>query len=236
MRLAILTTETPHHAYFVKALASGGHDIRVFSETRTPTPKYPVSHPFEAARDKYERSRWFTDQPAALANISTTETYDSLNEPAAFSSLQASAPDAVIVFGTGLLRDPIVGAFANRIVNLHGGDPETYRGLDTHLWAVWHQDFAGLLATLHLLDGKIDHGAIISRKMIPLRHGMALHELRAENTQVCVDLAREALSDFAQIGRFTAREQRTPGRYYSAMPAVLKEACVARFARYTDTL
>lgn len=236
MRLAILTTETSHHAHFVRALAAAGHDIRVLAQRTFAPPRFPVAHAYEAQRDEYEWGLWFAGKPCTLSAIAPTAGFDDINSPDAVSSLRDAAPDAVVVFGTGRLHRPIIDLCRGRIVNLHGGDPETYRGLDTHLWAVWHRDFPGLVSSLHHLDENIDTGDIVEKRSIPLRHGMKLHELRAANTETCCTIVHDALDQYARTGRFASTPQRTAGRYYSAMPAVLKDICVRRFARYTDTL
>ena len=65
---------------------------------------------------------------------------------------------------------------------------------------------------------------------------MALHELRQVNTEICVRLTLDALAGFVRVGRFVGQAQRRLGRYYSFMPAVLKDLCVERFARHTSAL
>ena len=56
------------------------------------------------------------------------------------------------------------------------------------------------------------------------------------NTEACTAITRTACDQFARLGCFLDRPQRTRGRYYSFMPVDLKAICVERFARYTATL
>ncbi len=150
--------------------------------------------------------------------------------------MAATKPDALVVFGTGRLGEAVIGLSPDAAVNLHGGDPEDYRGLDTHLWAIYHGDFPSLVTTLHRLAPTLDSGEIIQSLPLPLERGMALHELRRVNTEICLRLTLAALDDFKRRGRFVGRQQRRIGRYYSFMPAVLKPLCVERFARHTERL
>jgi hypothetical protein len=53
------------------------------------------------------------------------------------------------------------------------------------------------------------------------------------NTQACVRLFLAALGAFSNNDDVPSRQQRARGRYYSFMPAVLKELCVGRFAKHT---
>ena len=48
-------------------------------------------------------------------------------------------------------------------INLHGGDPEKYRGLDSHLWSIYHEDWASLVSTLHVVSKDLDAGDSIEK-------------------------------------------------------------------------
>jgi methionyl-tRNA formyltransferase len=80
----------------------------------------------------------------------------------------------------------------------------------------------------------LDAGDVVQATAIPLRPDMQLHELRAANTEICVRLTLDALSTVQTRGDVASRPQRRVGRYYSFMPAVLKDLCVKRFAAYTS--
>jgi methionyl-tRNA formyltransferase len=210
--------------------------VRVIIEEKTTEFPYPVAHPFEAERDEYEWQRWFGGRKPAIEAIAQTVRVRDVNQPEAVTSLRELSPDVIVVFGTGRIHPPVTEFNPGRIVNLHGGDPEFYRGLDTHLWAIWHRDFKALVTTLHLLDWELDSGSIISQAQVPIHHGMELHQFRAANTEICIELTIRALEEFVKSGAFDARPQRKIGRYYSAMPAVLKDTCMRRFAQYTERL
>jgi folate-dependent phosphoribosylglycinamide formyltransferase PurN len=236
MRLAVLTTETLHHAYFVREL-SRHHPIQlVMGESSGIIPPFDITHSFEASRDVHERDTWFGGLDVDLASFAPTSAVRSMNDPAAVQQLRDTSPDVVIVFGTGKLHPPVIDLCPHGIVNLHGGDPENYRGLDTHLWAIYHRDFSALVTTLHGLTAELDDGEIVGRHALPLSHGMRLHELRRVNTEVCVRLVTNALEGFARRGHFASRPQTRCGRYYSFMPSVLKALCVQRFEKYTTRL
>ena len=121
-------------------------------------------------------------------------------------------------------------------LNLHGGNPERYRGLDTHLWSIYHNDFGDLVTTLHHVDADLDTGDIVFQSKLKVEAGTRLHQLRAINTKVCVNLFLVALGAFQSIGWLPSREQVSHGRYYSYMPAVLKEECIRKFNRYVTGL
>jgi methionyl-tRNA formyltransferase len=218
--------------YWAWRLADEFPPRAIVVEQPAPAP-YDTSHPFEAEREAYERATLLAGGPAALAEVAPTigceRTEDELPRIAELR------PDVVLVFGTRLLG-PRVIAVAPAALNLHGGNPEHYRGLDTHLWAIWHRDFANVVTTLHRLDEGLDTGAIVFQQELRLERGMALHELRAVNARACAELSLLALRSLDGTGDVPARTQVALGRYYGAMPAVLKERCVEVFDRHTAAL
>ena len=115
------------------------------------------------------------------------------------------------------------------IYNLHGGDPEIYRGLDTHLWAIFHKDFNNLYTTLHRVDPELDTGNVISKKKLSLKNISDLYKLRALNTEICCELVKNLLSQIKKNTLIKDYKQKKVGRYYSAMPSSLKSDCIKKF-------
>lgn len=235
MRVAILTTQTPHHVYFAREIAARHAGVLVMEETQILSAPFPTFHPFEAERDRHECDVWFGGADPRLRDVAETETVSSLNDDRAVARLGTFRPDWVFVFGTGRLSPAVIAACPDCMTNLHGGDPGEYRGLDSHLWAIYHGDFEGLVTTLHRVAPDLDSGDIIGIKPIPLRRGMNLHELRRANAEVCLELSEKALAD-VRNGTLKSRPQTRTGRYYSFMPDVLKGSCVTKFRKHTDSL
>jgi len=237
MRIAVLTTETLHHAFFVRELTQLYGNVTVFCEAPAATEtSFPTQHMFERERDRFESESWFNGVPRHIADITEFHECASINDEDATKALIAYAPDIILVFGTGVLKPSVIAVRPDRIWNFHGGDPERYRGLDTHLWAIYHRDFSALVTTLHRLDSGVDTGDIILRRMVPLEPQMPIHALRRANTEVCVQLATSAIEMIQGGDDVIAQRQRTKGRYYSSMPAVLKDLCKDRFEAYTSRL
>lgn len=120
-----------HHAYFVREVAKAFPVARALGETDAARAPFETAHPFEAEGDAFEREVWFDGREARVGDFAPTETVPSMNDGAAVAALTELAPDAVIVFGTGRLKPPVISIAADRIFNLHGGDPEAYLGAST---------------------------------------------------------------------------------------------------------
>jgi methionyl-tRNA formyltransferase len=238
MKVAILTTETPHHARFVQEITRIIPVELVLSETKELKAPFETNHPFEIQRDHFERKTWFAGENPSLSEVSNTEVnyFPSLNDMEAIETLNNLSPDIVVVFGTGLLHASVIATCPNGMINLHGGDPEEYRGLDSHMWAIYHKEFKALKTTLHHVDTSLDSGRIIGQQAIFIWPRMKLNELRRANTEVCITLIVNALKYHKKTGFFSSSAQRKKGRMYSFMPTSLKDICVKRFEAHTSRL
>jgi hypothetical protein len=230
MRLGVLTTDTTHHTWWVWKLAEAGVLAAVVLEERVLSAAFETHDPFEDDRDAYEREVLLAGCPSRIDGFAPTLRTDTANEGLTVDAVADC--DLVVVFGTGLIGEGTIRALDGRLLNLHGGDPERYRGLDTHLWAIYHRDFAGLVTALHEVAPLVDTGAVVSTAPIPLSSGMHLSELRARNSEVCLELT---LAAAANPGA-PRTAQRETGRYYSFMPSALKKVCVGHFAEHVACL
>ena len=229
MNAILLTTDTPHHRYLAEKLWDVHPWQTIIIEKHRSTPAFSTHHPFEDKRDEYEREVLkgeFTPTPAE---------YERINDPKCITYLESLAPDLLVAFGTGPLSSKVIKS-AKIALNLHGGNPEKYRGLDSHLWAIYHRDFGNLVTTLHFMDEGLDTGSIVSQRPLPITHDTGLHQLRAINTYLCVDLVRTAIGRLKPGDRLPFCRQKEVGRYYSFMPSSLKETCLKNFDEYVRTI
>ena len=236
MRLVILTTETLHHCHFVREVAASNPVDLVVIERDHPVAPFDTYHAFEDQRNAHERTTWFGGDRASIKDFAETLEVKSANDSDAIDRLLRIQPEVIVVFGTAKLSRAVIATCPHGIVNLHGGDPEHYRGLDSRLWAIYHGEHEHLQVTLHCVNERLDDGEIIVQHPLLLRRGMGIHELRRASTEVCVDVVRTALGQWGGDGGFASTPQRQAGRYYSFMPAALKELCKSKFEAYTRDL
>jgi methionyl-tRNA formyltransferase len=232
MRIIILTTEATHHTYFVREVVKVFPVEKVLVELKEVKAPFGIFHPYEKLRDSYEKDIFFCRKDTSLEDVCSITNVNSVNDPNSIKYLRELNPDIIIVFGTGKISSEMIQVCSQGIINLHGGDPEEYRGLDTHLWAIYHGDFASLITTLHHLNNELDDGDIILQGAFQIKSGMQFHELRRYNTEKCVELTLSAIDMYERYGRFISRPQRKCGRYYSFMPSSIKEICLNRFEKY----
>lgn len=235
MKYAILTTPTLHHLYFVQSLSELSPPALIINENNSFKPNFDTFHAFEAEREDYELKFWFNQGKPDFQDFAPVQDVESINQVQVMDSLIQLQPDLIIVFGTGKIKPELISLFPNKIFNLHGGDPQTYRGLDSHLWAIYHGDFSGLVTTLHRLNSVLDDGDIVLQSDIELEKNLPLYALRQRNTEVCVCLSRALLALQGQ-NTIVSYQQRAKGRYYSFMPSCLKSVCLKKFEKYTGQM
>ncbi|MFH1453634.1 MAG: formyltransferase family protein [Armatimonadota bacterium] len=236
MKIAILTTQTSHHAYFVQEISKKYPVDIVIVEKNTVKPKFDVYHSFENQRDKHEKELFFKGADIQIKDIANTLEVDKINDKEAVECLKELKPDIIIVYGTRKISEKIIDICPEGIINLHGADPQQYRGLDSYLWAVYHDDFESFFITLHRVNNELDDGEIILQEKISLTKRTSIIHFRSLSAVVCVKLVLSALGMYEKDGCFISHPQKKTGCYYSFMPSELKEVCVGKFKKYTESI
>ena len=237
MRIAVLTTLTSHHAYFLKKLISHGHEVKAFLETKKRKKyKFKTIHKIDSDTEKFEQKIWFNSLKPNIDKICMNYKSSNINNPSIEKKILEYNPELIFVFGTGKIGTKIISNHQNIIYNFHGGHPEYYRGLDTNLWAIYHNQFNMLMTCLHKLDKKFDNGNIFKSKKIKINKFMKIEEIRSKNTYLCIKLAIELIKMYSTKKKIILKKQEKKGRLYSAMPAILKEECKLIFDKYTSRL
>ena len=70
-------------------------------------------------------------------------------------------PDLAIAFGVGLIKPYIFDIPKWGTINIHRGHIDSYRGLDSDLWALYNKEFNKIDVTIHYIDEHLDTGDIL---------------------------------------------------------------------------
>ncbi len=138
----------------------------------------------------------------------------------ALELLKRSSSDVCIVRGGRVLKRELLNSFRGQWINIHGGVLPDYRGLDSHLWAAFNQDWGSIGVSAHILTEALDKGPIIctfrlhnarNKGWIPLT--LAIRNL--ENK-----VHRKLLFDFPKLDMLGSDSGRA-GAYYGKYPRFL---------------
>lgn len=114
-----------------------------------------------------------------------------LNTPEAAEHIRALAPDLVLVFGCGMIREPLLSALPANTINMHLGLSPRYRGAATLFWPFYflEPNWAGV--TFHHIVHSPDAGDIIHQTRPELSRGDGIHDTACKAVIAAVkDLTR----------------------------------------------
>ncbi|RMH16316.1 MAG: hypothetical protein D6696_18455, partial [Acidobacteria bacterium] len=100
-----------------------------------------------------------------------------VNDAATAAWIAARRPDAVLLYGTGIIRPPLLTDWHGRMVNLHLGLSPYYRGAGTNFWPLVERRPECVGVTLHLAAAKVDAGAILAQARPAARADDGAHQL-----------------------------------------------------------
>ncbi|GJL65041.1 MAG: hypothetical protein NPIRA05_00120 [Nitrospirales bacterium] len=115
-------------------------------------------------------SRWCRN------NNVTYRVVKSLNSPETVKFVRDSKIDTLIYGGGGILRDELIEAASDHVINPHSGPLPEIRGMNAIEWALLLDE--ALEVTVHFIDRGIDTGDIIRRVPVKLFPQIQLEELR----------------------------------------------------------
>ncbi len=219
MRAIVLTSSLRRHAYVANALGSRLDVACVWREQKSFEPlKYAASDEDAAAIERHFAAReaseeaYFADH-AAVASASREVPPGGCNSPDEIALMRRSAPDVVLVFGTGLLKPPLIDSFPGRILNIHLGLSPYYRGAGTNFWPLVNGEPEYCGATIHFLDAGVDTGPIIAHVRPEMSAADGPHDIGNKT----IVAAAATLADAAialGAGGVRGVEQRGGGRLY----------------------
>jgi phosphoribosylglycinamide formyltransferase-1 len=100
---------------------------------------------------------------ADVGPIADVRHVESVNLASTAELLRELEPAVVVVNGTRIIADAILGAVPCPFINIHAGITPRYRGVHGGYWALaeGRPDLVG--TTVHLVDAGIDTGAVLAR-------------------------------------------------------------------------
>ncbi|UCE58786.1 MAG: hypothetical protein JSU63_15235 [Phycisphaerales bacterium] len=176
MRLGILTSVDIRHRYFVQELRARFDVVAVAYEETGYSPATSTEHDLSeeerqvvsghfAERDRQEalffghNSAFVTDSESCRARHLVAGT---LNTDDTLAFLEAGNTDTVVVYGTNLVKAPLLDRWPGRMINMHLGLSPYYRGTATNFYPLLNEEPEYVGATIHLLDFTIDGGPIFA--------------------------------------------------------------------------
>ncbi len=220
MKIGILTGADVRHRYFVNALRT---DFAVSAVCYQDTGYVPaetaageldeetariVKHHFDERRRQEQvffgrDAEFVTESPECgvrRVDRRTLSTDDTLR------FLQRRGVDAVAVYGTNLIKSPLLEAFAGRMLNMHLGLSPYYRGTATNFYPLLNDEPEYVGATIHLIDAGIDSGPIVRHARPEITADDMPHTVGCKAILAGIEAVKRSLEEL-QTGRLDPAPQ-----------------------------
>lgn len=174
-RVVLLTSDQRRHRFLAHALAAGLDLAGVVTECKpadaTGTPHADgtdddarLLRDHFAQRDVAEDGHFgeLGPVPVAAGDLLALPRGEA-NGPRAAAWIAQHRPDALLLFGTGIIGEGLLSAYPGRVVNLHLGLSPYYRGSGTNFWPLADGRPECVGYTIHLASAEVDAGAVLAQ-------------------------------------------------------------------------
>jgi folate-dependent phosphoribosylglycinamide formyltransferase PurN len=202
LSIALVTADQRRHAWFAAELA---RDPRlrlagVVREAKRPRPRGETADQDQlivehlAARDEAE-GRYFGDAPelAALGVPVLDVGWGASNDQSTAAWIAGLGASQLVLFGSSIIREPLLRDFDGRTINIHLGLSPYYRGTATNFWPLVNGEPECVGATIHLATLGVDAGPIIRQTRPEIVVDDASHDIGCKALVAGTAAMREAI-------------------------------------------
>jgi methionyl-tRNA formyltransferase len=233
MKIVLLTSDSLRHK-FIAAEISKQLDLKLIvieaksakiqdtSELNKQDAQFISDH-FEA-RNKSE-NLFFGDYKEFPEKIPQLRIpYGNINSWEVNNAIDKITPDLIVLFGTSIIKDPLLGNYSGKIINLHLGLSPYYKGSATNLFPYYYNEPECVGATIHLASSKVDQGSILHQLRPNIEVNDDLHSIGNKCILNAGKILPEILRSYSE-GKILPKTQTSAGkicRNKDLTPALLR--------------
>jgi len=229
LSVMILCGRSPRHVHVANRLCESARTVAIVQETGSQLSAGKILRQLKPGNLGRKAWRWLRDRRRYLGDGEARFFFGAgafrlvrrdllvevphINHPDVVALADRLQPDVIAVFGTSLIRGPLLDRGRLGIFNLHGGLSPRYRGADCTFWALYNGEPDQVGCTLHRIDPGIDTGSLIAHIRPEVRDGDDELTLFWRAVRESADVYAELLE---RLGRGDALgvPQREKGRLY----------------------
>lgn len=248
-RLVLLTSNGLRHRYVAHEIAKEFRVEGIVAESKASTVSSPpaandddrsvIQKHFEE-RDRVERQLLggnATQTDAERIDVPCGGT----NSSAVFEFVRTCKPDFIIVYGTSIIRAPLLQEFAGRMINVHLGLSPYYRGAGTNFWPLVNGEPECVGATIHIVSERVDAGSILFQVRPAASAEDRVHDLGTKSLMRAVDSLPALLRSLQAHSITSCDQDLSRGRVYrvrdfnaAAVRTVWRKLDAGMMAEYCD--
>ena len=235
MKFALIGGNHPRHLYYLNAITDSLDVVGALIEWREnilPNPPERLSRHDEYNwllhfGNRADKEREYFGDPGLpqLRKVMTTHPA-TLNRPQCADFIQSLKPDAVLVFGSGMIRPPLYDVLPLHTYNMHLGLSPRYRGAATLFWPQYFLEPAWAGVTFHRIVHEPDAGDVVHQCRPSLMASDTIHDVACTAVKVATEEAFDLFSKLDATGDLTTHKQTATGKNFLAsdfQPAHLRQ-------------
>jgi len=183
LKIAIFTSNGLRHKFYANSLSEKTESL-IICECKANTivdidhQKRNESFTERHFRLRYEAEMAFFQGNDTFRAPIVPMMYKDANTMTVVEIVKKFGPDAGFVFGSSILRDPLLSLIPKgKFINMHLGLSPYYRGAGTNFWPFVNNELEYVGASLLHLDAGIDTGDIIAHVRAPVSTDDNIHTL-----------------------------------------------------------
>jgi methionyl-tRNA formyltransferase len=178
LSVMILCGRSPRHLYVANRLCESARPVAIVQETGTQLSGRKLLRQLRPDNLLRKAWRWLRDRRRYAGGAEARFFFGAgaprltredllvqvphINHPDVVALADRLRPDVIAVFGTSLIRGPLLCRGRLGVFNLHGGLSPHYRGADCTFWALYNAEPDQVGCTLHRIDSGIDTGKLVA--------------------------------------------------------------------------
>lgn len=234
MKIILLTSESLRHKYIAAQLAAHLRLEMLITEAKSagiedttklsPEDAAFISKHFEAR--SVSESRFFGNYiefPKEVPQLKMP--HGAINSRMVKTVVDNLQPDYLVLFGTSIIKDPLLQKYSGRIINLHLGLSPYYQGSATNLFPYYHNEPECVGATIHLATPKVDDGPVLHQLRPDIKPEDDLHSIGNKTILKAGKILPEVIKAFSEK-KIVPQKQSGTGRICrnkDITPALLRE-------------
>ncbi|WP_324721924.1 formyltransferase family protein [Salinimicrobium sp. HB62] len=186
MKVVLLTSDSLRHRYIAASIANELELASIITENKSPKiqdtsaygkkdAEFLAAH-FKARAESEQKFfgefREFSRE-IPLINV----PHGQINSDEVFQIITDTDSDLIVLFGTSIIKDPLLRHFKDRIINLHLGLSPYYKGSATNLYPYLFDEPECIGATIHLATENVDEGAVLYQLRPEISETDDMHEI-----------------------------------------------------------
>ncbi len=148
-------------------------------------------------------------------------TVNNINEKKSENFIMNKSIDLIIYSGGGIIKNNIISLPKFGVINSHSGYLPFFRGMNVVEWSLLYNVKPTI--TVHMINAKIDEGAILFQKEISCNNSFSIQDYRGQSVVDEVEAILEVVSKFKEYYSNKINQEFKDGKQFFVMHGFLKE-------------